>query len=179
MDIKEITIEELVDIAKGLAAGDPIKDILKNEQVLVATFALWTDHGVHYSCHRFFLPMCNGVPEDICPFYKGTAYDNCTGFPHQYTEEDLSSIDTEEVKKLLSEKKISYTQYLLTLHWKKVRKLALEKAEGKCQLCNKSNCLNVHHRTYEHLGDEQNHLSDLTVLCKDCHSNFHFPAPNK
>jgi hypothetical protein len=33
--------------------------------------------------------------------------------------------------------------------------------------------LQAHHRTYEHKGDELNHLDDLICLCKKCHKNFH------
>jgi len=69
--------------------------------------------------------------------------------------------------------KLSYKQYLQSPHWNEVRKLAIENAKGKCQLCNNNKYLNVHHRTYIHLGNEQNNLSDLTVLCKNCHEKFH------
>lgn len=67
---------------------------------------------------------------------------------------------------------LPYQQYLQTRHWKLLRSKALKKAKGKCQLCNASGQqLDVHHRTYDHKGRES--LSDLIVLCHDCHSKFH------
>ena len=65
-----------------------------------------------------------------------------------------------------------YAEYLQTQHWQNVRRQALRRAKYKCQLCNNDNgVLHVHHKTYEHLGDEQD--DDLIVLCKACHEKFH------
>ena len=68
--------------------------------------------------------------------------------------------------------KLPYQQYLQTRHWKMLRSKALKKAKGKCQLCNASGKqLDVHHKTYDRKGKEK--LTDLIVLCHDCHSKFH------
>lgn len=48
-----------------------------------------------------------------------------------------------------------------------------KRAKFRCQLCNSPLDLQAHHRTYEHKGDELNHLNDLICLCKKCHKNFH------
>lgn len=65
-----------------------------------------------------------------------------------------------------------YKEYLQTPEWKETRKRALKRAGFSCQLCNsKDKILNVHHRTYERRGNEQN--NDLIVLCEDCHRKFH------
>lgn len=64
-----------------------------------------------------------------------------------------------------------YADYLKTEHWQQVRKSALARAEHRCQLCNAAENLNVHHRTYENRGAEKD--SDVTVLCKPCHEQFH------
>lgn len=61
--------------------------------------------------------------------------------------------------------------YLKSDHWRAVRKRALERACGRCQVCNAASKLDVHHRTYERLGKEED--GDLTVLCRDCHDLFH------
>ena len=66
---------------------------------------------------------------------------------------------------------MNYKEYLQTEHWQTMRRLALGFAQHKCQICNNDNNLNVHHRTYERQGNER--LSDLTVLCEDCHKLFH------
>lgn len=67
---------------------------------------------------------------------------------------------------------MNYNDYLKTETWKTIRRLALEFSKYKCQICNSSKSLNVHHRAYpKELGKES--LSDLTVLCFSCHQKAH------
>jgi hypothetical protein len=73
-----------------------------------------------------------------------------------------------EINRLRS---LPYAEYLKTDHWQSTRKVALRRANFSCQLCNKNVSLDVHHRTYKNLGHEES--SDLTVLCRDCHSKHH------
>jgi 5-methylcytosine-specific restriction endonuclease McrA len=72
---------------------------------------------------------------------------------------------------------IPYSEYLETDHWKKQRASALRRADYRCQLCNKSGELHVHHRTYERRGCES--PNDLIVLCRPCHEKFHDILPNE
>lgn len=65
----------------------------------------------------------------------------------------------------------TYREYLNSPHWHLVRAAAIHKADYRCQLCHSPNNLQVHHRTYERRGEEK--LSDVTVLCRDCHRKFH------
>lgn len=65
-----------------------------------------------------------------------------------------------------------YAEYLQTPHWKNMAAEARRRAGYRCQLCDRSDIsLNVHHRTYEHRGQEWR--NDLIVLCEDCHKRFH------
>lgn len=61
--------------------------------------------------------------------------------------------------------------YLRSEHWRETRLAALERAEHRCQVCNRTERLDVHHRTYERIGEER--PADLTVLCRRCHDLFH------
>lgn len=66
-----------------------------------------------------------------------------------------------------------YKSYLQSPEWKTRATAAKERAGYRCQLCNRSSkqvTLNVHHRTYAHLGNET--PDDLTVLCEDCHELY-------
>lgn len=75
---------------------------------------------------------------------------------------------------------MTYEQYLQSTTWRVLRRLALEKADYRCQLCNKNESLEVHHRTYDRCwGNER--LEDLTALCSACHKEFtlKFPVPLK
>jgi hypothetical protein len=67
--------------------------------------------------------------------------------------------------------KADYAQYLASPEWRKRRDEAIQRAEGRCQLCNSAQRLQVHHRTYERRGNER--PMDLTVLCEGCHQHFH------
>ena len=68
--------------------------------------------------------------------------------------------------------KYTYDDYLASDLWKITQTIAKKRARGKCQVCNSSEHLQVHHRSYEDgLGKES--VTDLTVLCRDCHKLFH------
>lgn len=64
-----------------------------------------------------------------------------------------------------------YREYLGSGHWQNMRRVALERAKSSCQVCNASDGLDVHHRTYQRRGWEK--PSDLIVLCRGCHTLFH------
>lgn len=71
-------------------------------------------------------------------------------------------------------KNINYKQYLQSYDWrcKKINKL--EQVNYKCEQCGYDGVvipLDVHHKTYERLGNER--LSDLIVLCRTCHKAQH------
>lgn len=68
-----------------------------------------------------------------------------------------------------------YREYLESPEWKRLRELAIERADGRCQLCNVTPpTFHVHHRTYERLGHER--VEDLTALCPRCHRRYHRPG---
>jgi 5-methylcytosine-specific restriction endonuclease McrA len=69
-----------------------------------------------------------------------------------------------------------YVDYLETPEWDQMRQTALFVADYRCQVCNRDDeTLDVHHRTYERLGQEL--LEDLFVLCRSCHLTYHVRLP--
>lgn len=74
-------------------------------------------------------------------------------------------------RRLMELKRMKYEDYLQTPEWKAKREEILDRDEHRCRLCNTTEKLRVHHRTYIRLGDED--PNDLTTLCDDCHKNFH------
>lgn len=66
---------------------------------------------------------------------------------------------------------ISYEDYLQSPEWKKRRAWVLTFWNHRCGICNRKDKLEVHHRTYERLGNEL--LTDLIPLCDRCHAKFH------
>ena len=70
---------------------------------------------------------------------------------------------------------LNYRDYLATEHWQIMRAHVLSRAKNRCELCYSPKQLNVHHKTYERLGAEDE--SDLIVLCRRCHAKFHYVLP--
>ena len=60
-----------------------------------------------------------------------------------------------------------YREYLRSPEWKKKRLRVIRKAHHRCENCGGTYRLEVHHKTYERLGQER--MSDLQCLCHDCH----------
>lgn len=69
--------------------------------------------------------------------------------------------------------KKQYYEYLKTDKWEAVRRAVMKRDGYSCRLCNSSIDLVAHHRTYKNVGNELNHLDDVTCLCKRCHEHFH------
>ncbi len=69
-------------------------------------------------------------------------------------------------------RKLPYEDYLKSAYWQQRRFFALRRAGFRCQVCNTDKKkLNVHHRSYERIGEEK--YADIIVLCEDCHKLFH------
>lgn len=65
----------------------------------------------------------------------------------------------------------NYEDYLRSTDWRKKKEEAIKRDGHRCRVCNGKTKLQVHHRTYARLYDEE--LSDLTTLCEKCHTIFH------
>lgn len=77
---------------------------------------------------------------------------------------------------------VDYHKYIKTEAWRERAEAAKQRVGHRCQICNRPSSrvtLDVHHRTYERLGNEQS--EDLTVLCRGCHElyekNRRMPSP--
>src|SRR5574337_534896 len=64
-----------------------------------------------------------------------------------------------------------YLTYLKTPGWQAKRKRTLEFYGRRCAVCYKGGLVDIHHRTYNRLGNELD--TDLIVLCRECHKLFH------
>lgn len=73
--------------------------------------------------------------------------------------------------------RLTYGEYRETYEWHRIRQRKLLQQKNKCATCNTVHPLEVHHKTYERLGDEWD--DDLVVLCRDCHKKYHnlYPDP--
>jgi hypothetical protein len=94
-------------------------------------------------------------------------------------KEELKSGES-QVKKIKTEREIwrkrkaFYTNYLKSQSWKDKRIEAIHHHGSMCQGCKCElpfNLIEVHHITYERLGNEK--MSDLRIYCKSCHEEEH------
>lgn len=67
--------------------------------------------------------------------------------------------------------KINYNLYIKSPEWQIKREEAFATYGRRCNTCNGIHNLHVHHLTYERLGNEL--VSDLQVLCEECHYKLH------
>lgn len=64
-----------------------------------------------------------------------------------------------------------YNAYLLTPSWREKRLKVLTRAGGICEGCRERKATQVHHKSYEHVGNEL--LFELVAICDDCHRILH------
>lgn len=73
-----------------------------------------------------------------------------------------------------------WQKYLAPLLWLNARALALERAEYKCEECDRRGNLEVHHIVKleidePRLRSKKNEQDNLRVLCRPCHEKAHHP----
>lgn len=64
-----------------------------------------------------------------------------------------------------------YEAYRRTASWQRRRQCVFTRARGTCEVCGVQNAVEVHHLTYERVGQEM--LSDLVAVCRACHDKLH------
>lgn len=71
---------------------------------------------------------------------------------------------------------MDYLTYLASQEWNERRQRVMNYYGHRCAICNASGPLEVHHRTYERLGEED--ATDIIPLCPECHerNTTHLPA---
>ena len=69
---------------------------------------------------------------------------------------------------------INYNEYLKSSRWRNMRLAKFNEVGYRCEKCGcegDAMKIDVHHKTYERLGNER--MSDLEVLCRYCHKVKH------
>lgn len=60
-----------------------------------------------------------------------------------------------------------YISYINSFDWYLKRRSIMERARGICESCKQAPAIEVHHKTYDRLGNEKD--EDLTAVCEPCH----------
>jgi phage protein U len=84
----------------------------------------------------------------------------------------LAVVSFDEIARRVHWKWWYRNRYLKSPHWRFTRwakkaQTFLLKGSVRCEKCGSKKRLHIHHITYKRLGQER--LSDLQVICHDCH----------
>lgn len=75
--------------------------------------------------------------------------------------------------------RVYYHAYIKSAAWAQVRRAYYATHPRRCRRCGATSALELHHKTYRHLGRELDHLDDLVCLCEDCHDKLHGGEPRR
>lgn len=64
-----------------------------------------------------------------------------------------------------------YGTYLRSSEWANKRRLVMKRCGGICEGCMANPATQVHHLTYDHVGNEL--LFELVGICRECHEKVH------
>ncbi len=64
-----------------------------------------------------------------------------------------------------------YGEYLSSDNWTRKREKVIARAQGICEGCGEKSATEVHHISYEHVGNE--FLFELVAVCSECHDSIH------
>ncbi len=67
---------------------------------------------------------------------------------------------------------MNYQEYLNSPHWQRLRVRILKRDGYKCTQCNETKELDVHHLSYDRLGQERD--EDVATLCRRCHNDEYY-----
>jgi hypothetical protein len=81
--------------------------------------------------------------------------------------------DFDSIKMFRMIRQMDYETFLQTAYWFAVSMTVKSRAGMRCQVCNSTSSLTVHHRTYDSHGREHLSMNDLVALCVNCHGLFH------
>ena len=115
--------------------------------------ALSSQELLHAATRRF----PDGDLRDFIAFHAGSVWANRKALAIAAIKPDLRTMP--------------YEDYLRTPEWQERRQRQIALDGSHCRLCNSSERLQVHHRTYANRGNEQ--PGDLVTLCDNCHATFH------
>lgn len=83
----------------------------------------------------------------------------------------VKKVKEKSVKKKEPHWKDEYLAYLKTPKWKQIRVTLFKERGRKCEECDATRFLQVHHLTYVRLYNER--TTDLKILCEKCHKDTH------
>jgi hypothetical protein len=72
---------------------------------------------------------------------------------------------------VFQQRRTLYDNYLQSPQWRGLRQRVIERAKSVYERCLKNRITEVHHLTYDRLGNER--IEDLLGVCRTCHEELH------
>ena len=102
------------------------------------------------------------------------------GIPKKRKHESRQKLQRRMTKAKTRIVKMHYDEFLQDPRWKTFRQFVFSVRGRKCERCQSSGNLQVHHIKYkEGLLPWEYTCNDVMVLCRGCHEKIHGIAPNK
>lgn len=89
----------------------------------------------------------------------------------QQLESQRTQIQVRDKEREALEWRRRYDAHLLSPEWAELRRRVFSRAAGLCEGCRRRPPVQVHHLTYEHMGNE--FLWELAAVCLECHRRVH------
>ena len=125
---------------------------------------------------RHFLRFGEGDLVEFKTLCEMLCQDCAQDLQHRYDEQNRAELCIRQAR-ISQLRKMPFEDYRLTPEWRSRRNRVILRAGSRCELCDASGLIDVHHRTYDRYGDEL--LSQLLALCRSCHARHHGVLPEE
>ena len=119
-------------------------------------------------------PNCFMQEKHPAPYEELTSQYFCAGL-NNHLEAELREMSVKAYRVLEEQRNTvwrdNYNDYMQSPEWREKRKKVLQRDQYLCQGCLRERATQVHHLTYDHLGNEP--LFELTSICDSCHEQCH------
>lgn len=149
------------------------------EYILISVLVLWAISSYLYRTSKF-KPDIKYLEEELAYkkslLLKGVKIEQPKvvkskpkpKFKFNYTD---STSEVDPKRQLMFISNADKLAYMITEQWKQLKLERLRIAQNKCESCGSTHNLHLHHITYERLTQEL--ISDLVILCEECHQRQH------
>lgn len=132
---------------------------------------------VDSSGRTFYIRQCTDCGQQVGTAIKKASIknlDNVQPFDEEHAQEferqRWARFD-ELRRERVETRQADYSAYLSSAAWQAKRFKVLERDNYLCQGCRERRAVEVHHLTYEHIGNEL--LFELVSVCRQCHETLH------
>lgn len=140
-------------------------------------FVVWMDNAAGSRVHRKWCRECDSPFGSIVPSRSVAGAVPAPKTTQQLKDRSgkifarMSEFLTQRQTQEADARRSFYESHLRSPKWALIRRGVMERSRGICEGCGFAQATQVHHLTYDRLGDEM--LFDLVAICSPCHRKVH------